>query len=197
MNNFRYVVGQSVDFASNLDYWFLKAQGYINLYFDGNRENVRNTRFGDCISKIRFLSNLLREPEQGFTIDDFRGVVDERGIVQAIAAIQDVELYDDGVKFPAIALESICSAPWNVITQVQIETCKGGPTSLIEEIVKESKSKNFGGVVKLFTLPRAKPRYAKIGFVDTDGSGEMILTQTNSETFLQSQQTRRNLQAFD
>lgn len=50
---------------------------------------------------------------------------------------------------------------------------------------------------KLFTLPRAKPRYAKIGFVDTDGSGEMILTQTNSEAFLESQQTRRNLQAFD
>lgn len=64
-------------------------------------------------------------------------------------------------------------------------------------IVKESKSKNFGGVVKLFTLPRAKPRYAKIGFVDTEGSGEMILTQTNSEAFLESQQTRRNLQAFD
>lgn len=79
MNNFRYVIGQSVDFASNLDYWFLKAQGYINLYFDENRENVRNTPFGDCISKIRFLSNLLREPEQGFTIDDFRGVVTRLG----------------------------------------------------------------------------------------------------------------------
>jgi hypothetical protein len=118
MNKFRYAVGQSVDFASNLDYWFLKAQGSINLYFDGNRENVRGTLLGDCISKIRFLSNLLKKPEQGFTIDDFRGVIDERGILQAIATIQDVELYDEGVRFPAIALESICNAPWNSITQV-------------------------------------------------------------------------------
>jgi hypothetical protein len=197
MNIFRYVVGQSGDFARALDEWASKAEEYIYLYFNKNRENVRNTSFGDCIIKTQLLSNVLVGLEQGFTVDDFRGVQDERGIIQAIATIKDVDLYDEGVKFPAISLESICNAPWNLIPQVQIETRKGGPTSLIEEITKESKLKQFGGVIKLFTVPRARPRYAKIGFIDTDGSGEMLLIRTNSEVFLARQQQLRNLQTFD
>lgn len=197
MNIFRYVVGQSVDFALNLDEWASSSEEYIYLYFNENRENVRNTSFGDCISKIQFLSNLLIDLEQGFTINNFRGVVDERGILQAIAAIKDIELYNKGEMFPAIALESICNAPWNVIDQSQVETRRGAATSLIEEIIKESKSKQFGGVVKLFTIPRAKPRYSKIGFVDTDGSGEMLLTEAVAEEFLNGQQQRRDSQIFD
>lgn len=78
-----------------------------------------------------------------------------------------------------------------------MKTRKGGPTSLIEEIVKESKSKQFGGVVKLFTIPRAKSRYAKIGSVDIDGSGEMLLTEAAADEFLDRQQQRRNSQTFD
>lgn len=197
MNIFTYVVGQSVDFALSLDEWAFKAEKYVYRYFNGNRENVRNTRFGDCISKIQFLSQLLKDLEQGFTIDNFRGVIDEQGILQAIAAIKDVSLYNEGEIVPAIALESICNAPWNVIDQAQIETRRGAATSLIEEIVKESKSKQFGGVVKLFTIPRAKSSYIKIGFVDTDGSGEMLLTENVADKFLNRQQQRRNSQRFD
>lgn len=197
MNVFRYLVGQSVDFALNLDEWASVAEEYIYLYFNGNRENVRNTSFGDCISKIQFLSNLLTDLEQGFAIGDFRGVADESGILQAIAAIKDVELYNEGQVFSAIAIESICNAPWNVIDQSQAKTCRGAATTLIEEIVKESESKQFGGVVKLFTIPRAKARYAKIGFVDTDGSGEMLLTEASSREFLNGQQQRRDSQVFD
>ncbi|BAZ15048.1 hypothetical protein NIES4071_69180 [Calothrix sp. NIES-4071] len=79
---------------------------------DGNRENVRNTSFGDCVSKIQFLINLLLEPEQG--------------ILQAIAVIQDIELYNEGERLRAIAIESICNAPWNLISQTQAKTRKGG-----------------------------------------------------------------------
>lgn len=197
MNIFRYVVGVSVDFALHLDVWASLSQEYISLYFEGNRENVRNTSFADCISKIQFLINLLTEPEQGFTINDFRGVVDEQGILQAIAVIQELELYHEGERFPAIAIESICNAPWNVIDKTQLQIRKGAPTSLIEFIVKESQSKQFAGVVKLFTIPRAKPRYNKIGFIDTDGSGEMLLTQAAAVEFLSRQQQRRDSQTFD
>jgi hypothetical protein len=168
-----------------------------SLYFEGNRETVRNTSFGDCISKIQFLTNLLTQPELGFTIDDFRGVVDEQGIVQAIAVIQEVQIYDEQKRFPGIAIESICNAPWNVIEKTQQQTRKGGPTSLIEFIVKESQSKQFAGVVKLLTIPRAKPRYNKIGFIDTDGSGEMLLTEAAAVEFLRRQQQRRDLQTSD
>lgn len=84
-----------------------------------------------------------------------------------------------------------------MIEETQVQTRKGGPTSLIEEIVKESKLKQFGGVVKLFTIPRAKSRYLKIGFEDTDGSGEMLLTEAASDQFLTRQQQRRDSQTFD
>jgi len=197
MNTFMYVVGQSVDFALKLDEWALSSEEYIDLYFNKNRTAIRNTSFGDCISKIQVLSNLLTNLEQGFTINNFRGVVDEREILQAIAVIKDIELYNEGEMFPAIALESICNAPWNIIDQSQVETRKGAATSLIEEIVKESKSKRFGGVVKLFTIPRAKPRYSKIGFVDTDGSGEMLLREAVAENFINAQQQRRDSKIFD
>lgn len=91
MNIFRYVVGQAIDFGSILDEWFLRTRQYVNIYFGGDIQNVRNTSFWDCMSKIQYLSDLLKDEEQGFTIDNFRGVIDEQGIVQAIAVIQDVE----------------------------------------------------------------------------------------------------------
>ncbi len=68
---------------------------------------------------------------------------------------------------------------------------------MIEEIVKESQSKQFGGVVKLFAIPRAKYRYNEIGFIETDGSGEMLLTRELAERFLTSQVYRRSTQLFD
>jgi hypothetical protein len=69
--------------------------------------------------------------------------------------------------------------------------------TVYQKFVKESKSKQFGGVVKLFTIPRAKARYSEIGFVDTDGSGEMLLTEASSREFLNGQQQRRDSQVFD
>lgn len=37
MNIFSYVFGESIDFVSILDEWSLKAQEYINTYFEGER----------------------------------------------------------------------------------------------------------------------------------------------------------------
>lgn len=197
MNVFSYVSGDSIDAISIFDEWSLKVQEYINLYFQGNRENTRNTSFWDCVSKIQFLSDAIQFGDQEITIDDIRGVVDDRQVLQAIAAIGEVEVEYEGERLRAISIESLTNAPWNVIEQVQIETRKGAATSLIEEIVKESQSRQFGGVVKLFAIPRAKYRYNEIGFIETDGSGEMLLTRELAERFLSNQVFRRSTQSFD
>jgi hypothetical protein len=197
MNIFSYVLGDSIDFVSLLDEWSLKAQDYINIYFEGNRESTRNSSFWDCVSKIQFLSDAIQFGEREITIDDLRGVVDDKQVLQAIAAITDIEVEYEGERLRAIAIESLTNAPWNVIEQIQVETRKGAATSLIEEIVKESQSKQFGGVVKLFAIPRAKYRYNEIGFIETDGSGEMLLTRELAEIFLINQVYRRSTQLFD
>ena len=197
MNIFSYVFGESIDFVSILDEWSLKAQEYINTYFEGDRENTRDTPFWDCVSKIQFLIDAIEFGDQGITINDMRGVVDDRQILQAIAAITEVELEYEGEKLRAIAIESLTNAPWNVIEYIQVETRKGAATSLVEEIVKESQSKQFGGVVKLSAIPRAKYRYNEIGFIETDGSGEMLLTRELAERFLANQAYRRSSQLFD
>lgn len=197
MNSFSYVIGNSIDVSSILDEWALKAQEYINIYFEGNRENTRDTPFWDCVSKIQFLSDAILFGDQDITIDEFRGVVDDNQVLQAIAAIKEVEVEYEGERLNAIAIESLTNAPWNVVEQVQVETKKGSATSLVEEIVKESQSKQFGGVVKLFAIPRAKYRYNEIGFIETDGSGEMLLTRELAERFLANQAYRRSSQLFD
>lgn len=59
------------------------------------------------------------------------------------------------------------NAPWNVIKN-QAETLKGAATSLMEELVNESKSLGFSGRLKLYSIPRAKQFYidAERGKVD-------------------------------
>ncbi len=58
------------------------------------------------------------------TIDDFRGVVDENQVLQAIAAIKEVEVEYEEERLNAIAIESLTNAPWNFIEQIQVETKK-------------------------------------------------------------------------
>lgn len=70
MNIFSYVFGESIDFVSILDEWSLKAQEYINTYFEGDRRNTRDTPFWDCVSKIQFLIDAIEFGDQGITIND-------------------------------------------------------------------------------------------------------------------------------
>jgi hypothetical protein len=92
-----------------------------------------------------------------------------------------------------LAIESLTNAPWNTIPYPQPEATKGCATSLIEELVRESQRLQFNGIVKAITIPSARPFYRKIGFIETDGSGEMILTCDAAQEFLIRQQQLREL----
>ncbi|MBW4509688.1 MAG: hypothetical protein KME64_24715 [Scytonematopsis contorta HA4267-MV1] len=192
MNLFNYIQGLDASFELALFNWEIKCDEYLQLYFGGNRENVLRTPFGDCISKVEIFNQNV---DLGEDLESFRGVKDNQDILQAAAIIQVQEVDVEEQRLMAVAIDSLTNAPWNIIQQTQVETCKGAATSLMEGIVLESQSIGFGGIVKAITIPRARPFYRKIGFVETNGSGEMILTvQAAQEFLLKQQQLRQNAQ---
>ncbi len=144
MNQFNAVRSADTSVRSQIIDWNDKVREYLRELFDSDIERVQGTEFGDAISKIAYLTEkLLTEP------DTFRGVIDVQGRVQAGAS---VEKEIDHLFFDALA-----NAPWNVIKN-QHETLKGAATSLMEELVNESKSLGFSGRLKLYSIPRAKQK---------------------------------------
>ncbi|MEC4817879.1 MAG: GNAT family N-acetyltransferase [Scytonema sp. PMC 1069.18] len=89
------------------------------------------------------------------------------------------------------------NAPWNTITYSQPETKKGAATSLIEQLVRESQRLELSGILKAMVIPEARKFYEDKGFVETDGSGEMILTSNAASMFILDQEQRLLSQPFD
>lgn len=74
----------------------------------------------------------------------------------------------------------------------QPETLKGAATSLMEELVNESKELGMSGRIKLVAIERARLFYTKIGFTESEDSPrELELTPTAAEEFLERQRSRR------
>lgn len=117
----------------------------------------------------------MNEPET------FRGVRDKEGRLQAGAIVHQ--------ESDRRSVDFFATAPWNIL-QNQPESLKGAGTSLVEELVKESRELGNGGRLKLYAIPRAKQFYTAIGFVETDG-GEMELTPEAAEAFLDEQRLFR------
>lgn len=186
MNNFSYIVGATIDLQQGLIMWIRKIGEYLNLYYQGDKENAKNTTFFNCMAKVEALNELLISRR-----DDFRGVKDTQGILQSACIIEVAQIYIDDQSYTGLAIESLTNAPWNTITHPQPETRKGCATSLIEELVGESQRLQFNGIVKAMTIPSVRPFYKKIGFVETNGSGEMILTPDAAQEFLSRQQQLR------
>lgn len=88
-------------------------------------------------------------------------------------------------------IETLTNSPWNTIGYVQPQTRKGAATSLVEELVRESQRRQFGGILKAITIPGARQFYRDVCFVETDASGEMILTVEAAEEFLSRQNELR------
>lgn len=87
-------------------------------------------------------------------------------------------------------IDAFTNAPWNVIKN-QPETLKGAATSLMEELVNESKFLGFSVRLKLYSIPRAKQFYIDISFIETDLPREMELKTKAAEGFLNEQKQFR------
>ncbi|MEC4886972.1 MAG: hypothetical protein SAL70_37525 [Scytonema sp. PMC 1070.18] len=186
MNTFSYIIGATVELQQGLIIWIRKIEEYLNLYYQGDKENAKNTTFFNCMAKVEVLDELLISRH-----DDFRGVKDAQGILQSACIIEVAQIDIDDQSYTGLAIESLTNAPWNTIAHPQPETRSGGATSLIEELVRESQCLQFNGIVKAITIPSARPFYRKIGFIETNGSGEMILTPDAAQEFLTRQQRLR------
>lgn len=177
MNQFDAVRGADTSVRSQIIGWNDKVREYLREFFASDIERVQGTEFGDAISKIAYLTEkVLTEP------DTFRGVMDVQGRVQAGASVEP--------EIDHLFVDAFTNAPWNVIKN-QPETLKGAATSLMEELVNESKSLGFSGCLKLYSIPRAKQFYIDIGFVETDLPREMDLTLEAAEGFLDEQKQFR------
>lgn len=192
MNEFRYIVGVTREVQQGLDIWNNKIQEYINIYYEGNRENARNTDFYRCISKTREITNNLLEKE-----DDFRGVIDDQGLLAAICIIQETSILIDEELIDCLEIESLTNSPWNTIEYLQLEKRKGAATSLVEGIIVESRKEGLPNIIKLIPVPEAVEFYQGIGFIETDISGDMILTYNAASMFLLDLEQKRNSASFD
>lgn len=178
MNEFILVNEANAEVIKEIDGWIDKIGEYLRDFFDGESDRARGTQFGDCISKVYYLSEIaITEPGK------FRGVKDELGRLQAGAIVESY--------FNYLEIDTLTNAPWNVLKN-QPETIKGAATSLMEQIIIESKELGFEGYIKLIAIERAKSFYTKIGFTEEESSSRILeLKPTVAERFLERQRNHR------
>lgn len=176
MNEFSLVKGADAEVLRQIQGWSDKIREYMRDLFDTDFARVRGTRFGDNIAKITYIAErVVMKP------NSFRGVRDVHSWLQAGAIVEeDIEF---------LFVDAIASAPWNVLG-TQPETIKGAGTTLMEELVKESRALGFEGRMRLYSLQRSEQFYTDIGFVETS-EGDWELTEEMASLFLEEQRQFR------
>lgn len=192
MNEFRYIIGATREVRQGLVIWVDKIREYVDSYYGGNEENARGTEFYRAILKTRVIIDSLLEKEDGF-----RSVFDDQNLLVSVCIIQDTSIFVDDELVDCLEIESLTNSPWNTIEFLQLERRKGAATSLVEGIIQESRASGLSDIFKLMTIPDAKIFYQKIGFEETNGSGEMILNSNAASMFLLDIEQKRNSTAFD
>ncbi len=192
MNDFKYIVGATVEVKQGLAIWADKIIEYIHTYYQGDKKNASGTKFYRCISKLEEISNNIFEKE-----DFIRSVVDDQNLLASICIIQRSQIVLENNFTYCVEIESLTNSPWNTIKYLQVEKRKGSATSLIEGIIRETRKQRLSDIIKLFAVPDEKKFYQNIGFEETNGSGEMVLTSNAASMFLLDQEQRRNSINFD
>lgn len=174
--HFHFVKSADAQVRRDIVYWENKVNNYVEEIFNNDIERVYGTQFGDNLSIIIELAeNVTTEPES------FRGVRDQVGRLQAAAIVHQVNGY--------LEVDFMATAPWNIL-QNQSESVRGAGTALMEELVKESSGLGFGGRLKLYTIPRARQFYEKIGLEQTE-EGDWELAPSAAQKFLRRRKRSR------
>ncbi|KJH71414.1 GNAT family protein [Aliterella atlantica] len=90
--------------------------------------------------------------------EDFRGVRDDRGNLQAGAIVIDMADH--------LFVEYIVTAPWNITQDSPLSVNKAA-TALMSLLALESDRNGHFGRILLYALPDAIEFYQKIGFIET------------------------------
>lgn len=67
----------------------------------------------------------------------------------------------------------------------------------LEETRTYKKKQGLSRILKLFAIPEEKDFYSDLGFAETNGSGEMILSENDAAMLLLDLELKRNLDTFD
>lgn len=193
MNEFSYIVGVTREVREGLALWDEKAREYVDTYYQGREESARGTRFYRGVIKTRRITNSLLEIEE----EKIRSVFDDQNLLACIALIQDTSIFVEEELTDCIEIESIVNSPWNLIKYPVPEKRKGAATAIVEGIIKENGEKGLRRILKLFAVPEEKIFYSDLGFIETNGSGEMILSESGAAMLLNDLDQKRNLDTFD
>ncbi|MGB6301969.1 MAG: hypothetical protein WBF90_38165 [Rivularia sp. (in: cyanobacteria)] len=193
MNEFSYIVGVTREVREGLALWDEKAREYVETYYQGREESARGTRFYRGVIKTRRITNTLPEIEE----EKIRSVFDDQNLLASIALIQDTSIFVEEELTDCIEIESIVNSPWNLIKYPVPEKRKGAATAIVEGIIKENGEKGLSRILKLFAVPEEKIFYSDLGFRETNGSGEMILSESGAAMLLNDLDQKRNLDTFD
>jgi hypothetical protein len=156
---------------NELSEWIVAATINLNL----QTEELELRRRLQINARIVFLiqETALLQPE------DFRGVKDDLGNLQAGAIVTEI---DD-----SLYLDYIATAPWNLIP-ILPKYCQGAASSLIRSIVRESLDRGYNGQI-IVDVTGSVGFYQKMGFVDTGrGSAnipEMVLTAEAAQKLIE------------
>ncbi|MEO0843964.1 MAG: hypothetical protein AAF063_34510 [Cyanobacteria bacterium J06643_5] len=193
MNEFSFVTGMTREVIEGLALWNEKAREYVDTNYQGNEESAKGTRFYRGVIKTRTITNSLPEIEQ----EKVRSVFDDQNLLASLALIQDTSIFLEEELVDCIKIESIVNSPWNLIKYLVPEKRKGAGTAIVEGIIKENRGKGLSRILKLFAVPEEKIFYSNLGFAETDGSGEMILSEEGASMLLNDLDQKRNLDTFD
>lgn len=192
MNQFSYVIGVTRQVREGLVFWAEKTREYVNTYYQGDEENARGTDFYRGILKTRQIVENLFEKEEGV-----RSVFDDQNLLACVCIIQETSVLIEQEMTDCIEIESLANSPWNTIEELLPEKRKGAATTLIEGIILESRALGLSKIFKLMAITSAKGFYNKIGFEETNGSGEMLLNENQAAMFLLDLDQKRNSSTFD
>ncbi|WP_310429414.1 GNAT family N-acetyltransferase [Chamaesiphon sp. VAR_48_metabat_135_sub] len=134
--------------------------GTINL--NSQTEQPELLRRLQINARVVFLiqETALLQPE------DFRGVKDERGNLQAGAIVTEMEDH--------LYLDYIATAPWNLIATLPKHS-KGAAKRLICSIVRESFDRGYNGRI-IVDVAGSAGFYQKMGFIET-GEGSVNIPE--------------------
>ena len=148
----------------DLEQWSLFATESVNQAIENDSPLRRRIEVNANVISDMLLEALV-SPE------DFRGIRDDQGNLQAGAIVIDMDDH--------LFVEYLVTAPWNV-TQDSPLSVKKAATALMAQLALESDTNGHFGRILLYAIPDAIEFYQKIGFIETgEGSPnapEMELT---------------------
>ena len=148
----------------DLEQWSLFATESVNQAIENDSPLRRRIEVNANVISDMLLEALV-SPE------DFRGVRDDQGNLQAGAIVIDMDDH--------LFVEYLVTAPWNVTQDLPLSVKKAA-TALMAKLALESDTNGHFGRILLYAIPDAIEFYQKIGFIETgEGSPnapEMELT---------------------